>query len=1058
MNYVPYHVHSDLSNGVTNIDSVTKFGDYVKLAKSLGMSAMAFSEHGSVFEFFHKKQAIESAGMKYIHAAEFYMTMDIETKIRDNYHIILIARNYYGFLELNKLCTKSFNRKDNHFYYVPRISFEELSNTSKDIIVTTACIGSVFGRGSDESKLKMIEFLIKNKDRCFLEIQHHDVSYQRDYNLKMLALSKRYDIPLIAGTDTHALNELHAKGRLKLQVGKRVFFEGEDNWDLSFKNYDQLVESYRQQNTLEESVYLTAIENTNLMASMVAPFSLDMSNKYPIIYDNPLPIFERKIEEAVKNHPYIHKRYSDEQIQNKIDEELKAYVKTGSVEFMLLQNYLREWERENGIQCGYSRGSVSGSFIAYVLGITQMDSIKFDLNFFRFINPDRVSLADIDTDYGKEDRDKVKRFLLENNMGLPKLHASEIITFNTIVLKGAIRDIGRAFDMPLEIVDKISKTSDDEVQLAKYREKYKEMFEYVDIVQGTIVSVGSHPSGVLISDLDIESTVGMCSSSTSEYPVSMLNMKELDGLNYVKLDILGLDNIALINKTCEMVGIEHLTPDNVDLNDMKVWQSIIDSTVTIFQWESPSASNYLSNFMSKETLEKAREVIPDFSMIKWLSFGNGLIRPGCASFRDDVAKGIVYDTGMEEINKFMSKTFAHPTMQEDVITFLIKFCGYSPSEADLVRRKISKKGGTEQLLPEIESRFIKFVHNEYGTPKDHAKKVIQSFLKVIEDASAYMFSWNHSDSYSIIGYVCGYLRYYYPLEFLTVALNVFTGDDDKTALITGYAQKIGIKILRPKFRFSKSDYIMDKKTNSIYKGLSSIKNMSASTANDLEKLYEKEYSCFTDVLYDLSVNTCANKTQTDILIKVGFFEEFGNVAELIRIYENFAFFSYGSSKIIKKANVTDENILNIVQLHSTETEKQYRLISTEDILREIEVYSKSLNIKEYPIGVRIKFQKELLGYVDLSTQKPEDLRKLAILEIEPKLTKDKKKTWAYSLTTSSLGSGKKSELMVMSRAFDANPVNKFDVIEVREECLQKKVSGKYTNWYLSGYTVLPPVK
>lgn len=179
--YTLYHLHSDLSNGVTNIDSVTKYGEYIEQAKKLGMKAMAFSEHGSVFEWWHKKSAIEAAGMKYIHAVEAYLTASLDEKIRDNYHCVLLAKNYDGFLELNKLVSGSFNRSDNHFYYAPRISFEELFATSDNILITTACVGGVFGKGDDDTQRLFLDFLIKNKHRAFLEVGHHFDNKQVEY-------------------------------------------------------------------------------------------------------------------------------------------------------------------------------------------------------------------------------------------------------------------------------------------------------------------------------------------------------------------------------------------------------------------------------------------------------------------------------------------------------------------------------------------------------------------------------------------------------------------------------------------------------------------------------------------------------------------------------------------------------------------------------------------------------------------------------------------------------------------------------------------------------------
>ena len=282
-NYTVYHLHSDISSAVTNIDSINKPEHYVEYAKSLGMTAMAFSEHGSVLNWKHKKDLIESAGMKYIHACEFYLTEDDikEDKHRDNYHCVLIAKNYDGVKELNLLSSQSFNRNDWHFYYVPRISVRDLFNTSDNIIITSACLASVMNRGNKELQKEMMKFFIKNKHRCYLEIQHHNCEEQIKYNKKLYALHQKTGVPLIAGTDTHALNETYADGRRVLQKAKNVFFEDEDNWDLVFKTYDDLVKSYDIQNSIPREVYLEAINNTNVMANQIEEFQLDYSPKYP---------------------------------------------------------------------------------------------------------------------------------------------------------------------------------------------------------------------------------------------------------------------------------------------------------------------------------------------------------------------------------------------------------------------------------------------------------------------------------------------------------------------------------------------------------------------------------------------------------------------------------------------------------------------------------------------------------------------------------------------------------------------------------------------------------
>ena len=299
-NFTYIHLHSDLSNGVTNIDSITKYDQYIQKAKELGMKAMAFTEHGSVFSWKNKKQHIEEAGMKYIHGIEAYVTEDLTEKKRDNFHCILLAKNYDGFLEINKLSSKSFNRDDGHFYYAPRITYEELENTSDNIIITTACLGGILSKGEGLIKEHFMNFLAQNRHRCFLEIQHHNVKEQKEYNKYLYKLSQTINVPLVTGTDTHALNREHLDGRSMLQKAKNVRFSDEEAWDLAFKSYDELVDAYKLQDSLPMDIVVEAIENTNVIAGLVEEYQIDTSYKYPHLWENPLQTFRDKINNGIK--------------------------------------------------------------------------------------------------------------------------------------------------------------------------------------------------------------------------------------------------------------------------------------------------------------------------------------------------------------------------------------------------------------------------------------------------------------------------------------------------------------------------------------------------------------------------------------------------------------------------------------------------------------------------------------------------------------------------------------------------------------------------------------
>ena len=692
---------------------------------------------------------------------------------------------------------------------------------------------------------------------------------------------------------------------------------------------------------------------------------------------------------------------------------------------MLLQTYLREWETKHDIFCGYGRGSVSGSEVAYILGITQMDSKKFGLNFFRFMNPSRVTNADIDTDYSSRDRDIIKQFILRDHMDLPNIRASEIITFNTIALKGAIKDVGRALRMSIVETSAISeavyledgKWIIDDV----FRERYPDLFKYVDIVSGTIVSIGSHPSGVLVSDLNIDEEVGMCSLSTSDYPVSVLNMKELDALMYVKLDILGLDNIGVINETCKLAGIERMTPDNVDLDDEDVWRDIREDTTLIFQWESASAQAYLKRFMSDETIAIAKSNNKDFSYIKWFSFGNGLLRPGCASFRDDVAEGHVLVTGFKELDDFLSTTSGRITMQEDIMKFLVNFCGYSDAESDTVRRGIAKKYGTEKFIDEIHDRFISYSNETYGAPKEQLEEIFPPIKQGILDATRYAFSWNHSDAYSCVGYICGYLRYYYPLEFLTAALNTFEGKEEKTLNITNYTKKKGIKVEGVKFRHSTSEYTFNKEENVIYKGIASIKYLNSKVADAFQSIKDMEFRDFIHLLAVVKEKSLpVNSKQMKILIQLNFFEEFGEVKYLLKQYDYFDLF-YGK-KQMKKDKADSLGIpYEIIRRNSEkESEKTFTKVNMMGVLHD---YISVMPYDRTTFVDRVGYQLENLGYIDIVDNQYKGY--VVVLETETKYT-PKIKVYA-------LANGNTLTVKVAKKDFNRNPLQKGDIIHITNQ-------------------------
>ena len=1023
-NYTVLHCHTELSNGTTNIDSVTKYEDYIKRASELGMKSIAITEHGNILSWLKKKDCCEKYGLKYIHGIEAYLTETIDTKVRDNYHCCLYARNWEGVKELNKLISNSYNRNDNHFYYTPRILIDDLFKTSNNIIVASACLGGVFNKGNDKVKKRMLDFFIKNKDRCFLEIQHHNVKDQIEYNKYLFKLSQEYGLKLVTNTDTHCLDKKHVKGRDILQKAKNIRFDNEDGWDLTFKSYDELIESYKQQNSLPMFVILEAMENTNRIADMIEEFTMDKSYKYPKLYDNSEDVLKQKINEGVIRTGIDKLPNYETEYLPRIYSELETYKHNGAVDFLLLDENIKTWGREHGIYPGYSRGSCSGSLICYLLGITDVDSVLHKLNFERFMNTERVSLADIDTDWQPNQREAIKDYVYS----MEGLYCADIITFNTVALKGSIRDCARALKIDLSIVNDICENINDD-NIESYKEQYKELFEYVDIVNGTVVSIGTHPCGQVVSPIPLDENMGLLTLATCKNPVTMLNMKEIDSLNYVKLDILGLDNIQIINETCKLAGIERLTPQNVDDNDEAVWQSIKEDTLGIFQWDG-SGSYYIKDLFSDETIKRIKEVYPDFRYIDLMACGNGAIRPAGASYRDELAQGIFRDNGHKALNDLLAPTLGYLVYQEQIIAFLNQFCGYTMGEADIVRRGFAKKTGTEQFIPQIKSGFIKTMKEKYEVEEEESEHIVESFIQVIEDASSYLFSLNHSLPYSYIGYICGYLRYYYPLEFMTVVLNVCKDDAEKTNKAIDYVKKHDMVIKPPKFRYSRAEYFMDKETNSIYKGMASIKYMNAQVSEELYKLKNNQYNNFMDLLIDVYDKTSINSRQLSILIVIDFFEEFGKsqkLLDIVELYENIMSKKLKSKKGEVSFNKADLPYpQEIIEKYATEKSKEdkYKQYKVERALELCNELMNDIPNIEMPSIYKIRMNFDTMGECNYYF---EDYNPTTCIVVDV-ITKFKtKKAWLFSIA-----SGHIAEVNIGEGYYNLQPFKALDVIDVFE--------------------------
>ena len=475
----------------------------------------------------------------------------------------------------------------------------------------------------------------------------------------------------------------------------------------------------------------------------------------------------------------------------------------------------------------------------------------------------------------------------------------------------------------------------------------------------------------------------------------------------------------------------------IDWNDTKVWDDIDDNNLCIFQMESDFAGSTMNTMHPKNIFE--------------MSLVNAMIRPSGASYRNDLSHRIIKHNPDKRIDALLKNNLGYLVYQEDIIAFLQQICGLSGSSADTVRRAIGQK--RKEVIDEWLPKILEGYCNGSDKPHNVAEKEAKEYLKVIEDASAYSFGYNHSISYCLLGYIMGYLRYYHPEAFICAFLNCANNDDDITNG-TKLANIKGIKIEEPKFRFGQAEYSFDKEKHTIYKGMGSIKYLNNRVATQLYNLRNNTYNNFFELLEDITRNTSVNIRQLEILIRLDFFREFGNARLLLRyvdVYNMFLSSTKGYIQSIGKEAYKSKILMDIIARNSTETNTRYKIQNMKGIFKEIDELLQSANIEDFSLKDKIIDQQEYIGYVSIKTCKPEDRPKLFVLSmksLKAKKGKQAGKVWARSFTTHSIGRGKSGEWMILENdyqrngGFNVNDIIKFNPNEIKKE----EFAGRQQFW------------
>lgn len=993
---------------------------------------------------------------------EIYLTEQLEPKVRDNYHTVLMAKNMAGVRELNAIVSKSCD--DQHSYYTNRISFDEFLSLSDNIITTSACLASPLNK-LPESHPRYME-LARKYD--FLEVQAHNCPEQIEFNKRLLRLSKQIGTPLIAGTDTHSSTPYKAECRAALLTAKHKSYGDEDAFDLTYKTYDELVSMFEDQGALPRREYLAAIENTNRLYDLTEDIDVDTSIKYPILYgsreaDSEMFIrtvnmmFEEKLSKGIIPHE------QEAGFRAAIEEELRVFQKLKMDGFMLSMSELVRWCKNQGMAIGTARGSVGGSRIAYITDIIDLNPETWHTVFSRFCNEDREEVGDIDLDVIESDRPKIFAHII-NRFGSDK--TARVASFGTMKAKGLLDDVGRCLairwdkahqitkdvglgkqltvqskignpwslatiakikkqlEPAINHAEEIGKNDDDKKQIImrsgeyqRLKDKYPELFYYFDGLYATKISQSIHPAGMVISPITLTDNYGMFSKDGDN--CLLLDMDNVHDIGAVKYDFLILKTLQVIRDTCNYLGKPYPKTHEIDWEDENVWEDMLKSTVGIFQFEGKYASDCLRRFKPKNIFD--------------MSIVTACIRPSGESYRNELLARKPHHNPSELIDNLLADNLGYLIYQEDVIAFLQEVCGLSGSSADNIRRAIGRK--QKDRLDKAMPSILKGYCTKSDKPKEIAESEAKDFLQIIEDASSYMFGKNHSIAYCLLGYLCAYYRYYHPIEFLTSFLNNAANDDD-IRNGTAYAARVGIKITMPKWGFSKGEYFYNSEKRIIAKGLSSIKYMGDKVAEELYNIANKQnYKRFTDVLIALANESSIDSRQIDILAKIDFFSDFGNQREILNILDLFnGIFKKGAAKQIAKSKVDGTPLEPVFQKYAVGVTKaggvakNYTLLDVYSIMIETEDIIKGLGLSDLSDVIKVQNFADVMGYVGYVSNKPEDRPKLYVIETYPLVRHKDNKQFGYSVITKSIGSGIESRFTVVNSLYDANPIHKGDII------------------------------
>ena len=973
MAFTHLHVHTEYSL----LDGSNKINEYVSRVKELGMDSAAITDHGVMYGVIDFYRAAKAAGINPILGCEVYVApgsrFDREVGSGDDryYHLVLLAENNQGYQNLMKIVSKGFVEG---FYYKPRVDLELLREYHEGLIALSACLAGEVARYlqkgmyEDGKKAALRYQEIFGEGNFFLELQDHGIPQQQMVNQQLMRMHQETGIQLVATNDVHYTYETDADSHdilLCLQTGKKLT----DTDRMRYEGGQYYVKSEEEMAALFPYAP-EALENTHKIAQR-CHVDIEFGNTKLPRYDVP---------DGYTSWEYLNKlcregleeRYDPvtEELESRLDYELTTIKNMGYVDYFLIVWDFIKYARDHEIMVGPGRGSAAGSLVAYTLGITQLDPIRYDLLFERFLNPERVSMPDIDVDFCFERRQEVIDYVVRK---YGKDCVVQIVTFGTLAARGVIRDVGRVLDMPYAQVDTIAKMIPQELnitidkalemnpELKKTYDEQEDVHHLINMakrLEGLPRHTSMHAAGVVISQKEVDEYVPLSRAQDGTI-VAQFTMTTLEELGLLKMDFLGLRTLTVIQNAAKMVekdkGIT-LDLSHIDYNDSKVLASLgTGRTDGVFQLESSG----MKNFMKELKPQSLEDVIAGIS----------LYRPGPMDFIPQYIRGknrpdtIRYDC--PQLEPILSPTYGCIVYQEQVMQIVRNLAGYTLGRSDLVRRAMSKKKAS---VMEKERQNFVYGNEQEGVPgciaNGISEKTANKIYDEMTDFAKYAFNKSHAAAYAIVAYQTAYLKYYYPVEFMAALMTSVIEMPAKVAEYIQVCRQMGIQILPPDINNGERGFSVDQ--GRIRYGLSAIKSVGRPVIESLVKERRENgiYRTLSDFIERNSGQV--NKRAIENFIKAGALDCLpGNRQQKMLVY----------SRVVDHISQNKKNSMagqmSLFDLVGEEDKKAYE-ISMPDV-------------GEYAKEVILAFEKDVLG-IYLSGHPLEQYRGILEKNISAKTT------------------------------------------------------------------------